>query len=42
MPMDLFFIALYRARATVDDFGTVVWIRAPQYGQAVEFYLQEA
>jgi hypothetical protein len=41
MPSEIFFTALYRARLTVDDFGEIVWIVAPQYTQAVNFYLQE-
>jgi len=42
MPTDLYFNALYRARLTVDDFGTVVRIIAPQYAQVVEYYCEEA
>jgi hypothetical protein len=42
MPADLFFTALFRARLTVDDFGTVVCIKEPQYRLAVEFYCEEA
>ena len=34
-----YFVALYRARQTVDDFGDLVRVIQPQYHQAVEFYL---
>ena len=37
---DVFYTALYRARQTVDDFGTIVRILAPQYSSAVDFYQQ--
>lgn len=36
---DCYFVALYRARQTVDDFGVLVRILQPQYSQAVDFYL---
>jgi len=35
---DCFFLALYRARQTVDDFGNLVRVLQPQYSQAVYFY----
>lgn len=38
MPDDQFFTALWLARQTVDDFGNIVSVLAPQYSRAVEFY----
>lgn len=34
-----YFIALYRARQTVDDFGELVRVSPMQYRRAVAFYL---
>jgi hypothetical protein len=41
MPSDLYFSALWWARQTTDDFGTIIRILDPQYALAVDFYCDE-